>query len=61
MAEDRLEPSETLRLDALERDGETLAPRFVLQVDADVKGVDSPDDDTESITAFDDVCVHEPT
>src|SRR5207237_7838542 len=51
--------ADLFRLDALERHGEALASRLVLQVDPDVECVDAADDDAELVAAFDDVRVDE--
>src|SRR6266511_3012910 len=61
VAEDHLEPAELLRLDALERDRESLATSLLLEIHADVEGVDPTEDDTEFVAPFDDVRVDEPT
>ena len=61
MAEDPVPPADRFSLDALERDGEFLAPRLALEVDAHVEGVDPADHDTEAVTALDDVRVEEST
>jgi hypothetical protein len=59
MAEDRFEPAQRLRLDALERDGKTFAASLALEVDSNIEGVDAANDDPEAVAALDDVRVHE--
>ena len=59
VAEDRFEPAQRLRLNALERDGKTFAPSLVLEVDSHVEGVDAANDDPKAVAALDDVRVHE--
>ena len=61
VAEDPVPAADLFRLDALERDGESLAPRLALKVDAHVEGVDPADDDPEAVTALDHVRVDEST
>ena len=59
VTEDGLEPTERLRLDALERDGEPFAASLALEIDSNIKSVDAANDDPEAVAALDDVRVHE--